>query len=313
MRTETGSNRNMVAWVTMLAVGLLWGFTIPLAKIAVSSGHQPFGLIFWQLVIGVLVLGSIQIYRGWRPQLTARLLVFFTGIAFFGTLIPNSTSYLAQQHLPAGVMSIVIATVPMFSLALALLVRIETASVLRLAGILTGFAAMVMLALPETSLPDPDKSIYLLVALVAPVFYGIESIFVATRQPDEVDAITILFMASLIGGIIALPLALVSGQWINPLFVWGQPEWALVASSVIHAIVYCTFIWLVRFAGPVFSDQAAYLVTISGVVFSMAVLGETYSIWIWIALGLVVLGLAMVQPRFAVPDTGEAMEEVKNV
>lgn len=312
MSAESSGNRSSVAWVTMIAVGLLWGLTIPLSKIAVSSGHQPFGLIFWQLVIGVLVLGAVQIYRGWRPRFTMKLMVFFTVIAFCGTLIPNSTSYLAQQHLPAGVMSIVIATVPMFSLALALTVRIETASLLRLGGILTGFAAMVMIALPETSLPDPDKSIYLTVALVAPVFYGIESIYVATRQPDDVDAVTILFMASFIGGIIALPLSIATGQWIDPLFVWGQPEWALVAASIIHAIVYCTFIWLVRFAGPVFSDQAAYLVTISGVLFSMAVLGETYSIWIWMALGLVVTGLAMVQPRFAVPEVSEEMEEPQN-
>lgn len=306
-------SKSLVAWVTMLTVGFLWGLTIPLSKIAVSTGHQPFGLIFWQLVIGVLVLGVVQIVRGWRPKLSGGLIGFFTVIAFSGTLIPNSTSYLAQQHLPAGVMAIVIATVPMFSLAFAVSLRIEPASWVRLGGIIAGFAAMVMIALPETSLPDPDKAVFLLVALIAPVFYGIESVYVAIKQPDEVDAITILFMASLIGGLIALPLSLVSGQWINPLDPWGNAEWALIASSVIHVLVYTAFMWLIRFAGPVFSDQAAYPVTVTGVFMSMVLLDESYSGWIWLALIMVMVGLALVQPRFAAPEPVEELKDPSNV
>ena len=189
--------RALIAWLTMRAVGFFWGLTIPLSKIAVSTGHQPFGLIFWQLVIGVIVLGLVEIFRGWRVRLDADLIVFYTVIAFCGTLIPNATSYLAQQYLPAGVMAIVIATVPMFTLCLAVLIKIEAPSWIRSIGILLGFVAMVMIAFPETSLPESDLSIYVLVALVAPVFYGIESIYVALRQPSKVDAITILFLASL--------------------------------------------------------------------------------------------------------------------
>lgn len=289
----------------MLTVGFLWGLTIPLSKIAVSTGYQPFGLIFWQLVISVLVLGIVQIARGWRPKLNRALIAFFTVISFSGTLIPNSTSYLAQQHLPAGVMAIVIATVPMFSLAFAVGLKIEPGSWVRLGGIVAGFLAMVMIAVPETSLPDSDKAVFLLVALVAPIFYGIESVYVAIKQPDEIDAITILFMASLIGAFVALPLSLVSEQWINPLNPWGNAEWALVASSTIHALVYTAFMWLIRFAGPVFSDQAAYPVTISGVFMSMLLLDESYSGWIWLALIVMMVGLALVQPRFAAPEPVE--------
>ena len=301
-----------LAWGTMLSIGLLWGLTIPLSKIAVSTGHQPFGLIFWQTVIGVIVLGGVQLLRGWRPKITPRLLLFFTVISFSGTLIPNSTSYLAQQHLPAGVMAIVIATVPMFSLALAILARIETPSIVRASGIILGFSAMVLIAVPDTSLPDSSKAIFVLVALVAPVCYGFESVFVALKQPDEVDAVTVLFMASLIGCIFVFPIALLTGQWIDPLKPWGNAEWALVVSSVIHAAVYCAFIWLVRFAGPVFSDQAAYPVTISGIMLSMVILGETYSGWIWFALVLVMCGLALVQPRFSLPETELAEGETEN-
>ena len=53
----------------LLLMGAGWGLSVPLSKIAVSTGHQPFGLIFWQLVIVVLVLGAICRFRGKRLEM----------------------------------------------------------------------------------------------------------------------------------------------------------------------------------------------------------------------------------------------------
>ncbi len=292
----------------MLVIGITWGSTIPLSKIAVSCGHQPFGLIFWQLLIGIVFLGVALIWRGWRPTLRPELMLYFLVISICGTIVPNGTSYLAQQHLPAGVMAIAIATVPMFTFALALSVRIESFDARRMLGIMIAFLAMVMIAAPESSLPDPGKTIFVIVALVAPLFYGVEANYIATHRPTGVDPVSTLFMASICGLIIVFPISLLTDQWIDPLQPWRAPEWALILSSIIHAITYCAFIWLVGFGGPVFSVQTAYPVTLSGVFTSILFLGEGYSGWIWAALVLVIIGIAMVQPKIespAEPETGE--------
>ena len=198
-------------------------------------------------------------------------------------------------------MSIAIATVPMFTFAFALIARLERFEVKRIAGILIAFIAMIMIAAPESSLPDPSKAIFLLVALIAPFFYGVEANYLAFHKPEGVDPISTLFMASSIGIILAFPLAVSTGQWINPWQPWQAAEWALISASIIHAITYCVFIWLVGFGGPVFSVQTAYPVTLSGVFLSMFFLGEGYSGWIWGALVLVIIGLMLVQPRFSEP------------
>ena len=306
MRITSRNSRNAIAWLVMLTIGTFWGGTIPLSKVAVSTGYQPFGLILWQLVIGVLVLGSVLLWRGWRPHFNVELLLYYTVIAVCGTLFPNSTSYLAQQHLPAGVMSITIATVPMFTFAFALLLRIEGYSSKRMLGILVAFVAMVLIAVPDSSLPDPSKAIFILVALVAPIFYATEANYLAKHQPKGVDPVSTLFVASAIGLVIILPITLASGQWINPITPWGAAEWALVSASVIHAVTYCAFIWLVGFGGPVFSVQTAYPVTLSGIFLSMIFLGETYSAWIWASLILVIIGLVLVQPKFSNLETETA-------
>ncbi|MEM7215815.1 MAG: DMT family transporter [Pseudomonadota bacterium] len=298
--------RQTIAWVSMIGFGVAWGGTIPLAKIAVSTGYGSLGLIFWQLVIGVAVLGAVLLSRGWRPVFNKQLFAYFLVIAIIGTIVPNGFSYLASYHLPGGVMSIAIALVPMFTLMIALGLRLEGPSLTRIIGVFIGFAAMVLIATPETSLPEPEKAIFVLVALIAPLCYGLEANYIALKTPEKTDAVSTLFMASFLGLFITAPLAVASGQWINPLQPWAAPEYALIGASVIHAVTYCGYIWLVGFGGPVFSVQMAYPVTLSGVFFSILLLEETYSGWIWSALVLVIIGLVLVQPKLEHMQSEEA-------
>ena len=101
----------------------------------------------------------------------------------------------------------------------------------------------------------------------------------------------------MVGAVIALPLALVSGQWIDPRPPYGAPDWALIGSSVIHALVYSGYVWMVDRAGSVFAAQVSYLVTGFGVIWAMLLLAERYSGWVWAAMALMFAGLFLVQPR----------------
>lgn len=299
MNINNPRNRKIIAWVAMLIIGGFWGMTIPLTKTAVSTGYQPLGLIVWQLIIGILILGGILLFQGWRPNLDKEKLIFYLLLSIFGTLLPNGFSYVAAAELPGGVMAIVIATVPMFTLAMALGIRLEKLSIKRVLGVMIGFVAMVMIAAPQTSLPDPTKAIFVLVALIAPFCYGIETNLIAARTPKGTDATSTLFMASVLGLAIVAPLAVGGGQWIDLTKAWDVPIYALVAASIIHSLTYVGYIWLVGFGGPVFGVQVAYPVTLSGVFFSILFLDEGYSIWIWLALVLVIFGLMLVQPRLS--------------
>jgi drug/metabolite transporter (DMT)-like permease len=281
----------------LVALGIIWGFTIPLTKIAVSTGHSPLGLIFWQMFIATIILTAITIARRIRPALTPHTLIYFLAIGLLGTIIPNSFSYLSARHLPAGVMGIVIAAVPMFSLAIALGLRIERLSFQRIVGVVLGAAAVVLLVAPETSLPDPGKAVFVLVALVAPLCYGVEGNYIAIKAPVGVDPIATLLGASVLGCLISWPLAVTTDSWVDLFAPWSRSEWALLLSSVCHMVAYTSYIWLVGKAGPVFASQVAYVVTISAVFLSALILSETYSAWVWSAMVLMLAGLALVQPR----------------
>ena len=289
------------SWLVLLCLGAGWGLSIPLTRIAVSTGYKHFGLIFWQLAFSSAILGVLALATGTRkmslrPPTRNRFMICLV-IAITGTIVPNSASYQAFVHLPAGVMSIIVSLVPMFALPIAVLVGLERIMLRRVVGILLGAVAILLLLGPEASLPDPSAALFVLVAMIAPFFYAIEGNFVAKFGLAGFNPVEALFWASLVGLVISVPLVLASGQAIDLVKKWGSPEFALLGLSALHAFSYAGYVWLVGYAGTVFAAQVAYIVTGFGVFWSMIILGETYSNWIWTALILMTVGLVLVQPR----------------
>lgn len=289
-------NEHRLFAVALLALGLGWGLTQPLGKLATSTGHQPFGLIFWQLVICTAVLGALSLSRGKGLVFTRPALIFALVVAVLGTLIPNATFYTSVEHLPSGIMSILISTVPMLSFPIALALGMDRFSAARLAGLALGLVGVALIAAPGAGLPA-HLVVFIPLAIVGPLFYALEANFVARQGTAGMDAVQAMFMASLVGLILCLPLTLMTGQWINPLRPWGAAEWGLVGSSIVHALCYAGYVWLAARAGAVFAAQCSYLVTAAGVVWAMIILGERLDPLLWLALVVMLSGVALVQPR----------------
>lgn len=293
----------------LLVIGALWGATQPLTKIAVSEGYRQFGLIFWQAAISTVVLGLICFARGIRIPLQPPHFIVYLVIALIGTVIPNGASYQAMVHLPAGLVSIILSLIPMIAFPMALALGNEDFRTRRLIGLALGFAAMLLIALPETSLPDRAMIAFLPLALVAPVCYAFEGNYVARWGTAGLDPFQVMFGASLVGMICTLPLAIGSGQWVDPRGPWGPPDYAIVVSSLIHAFAYTGYVWLISRAGAVFAVQVSYPVTAFGLIWSMLLLGERYSLWVWAAFTVMFVGLTLVQPRPRLLDSAPPMRD----
>jgi drug/metabolite transporter (DMT)-like permease len=281
----------------LLLLGAGWGITQPLTKIAVSTGHGHFGLIFWQLMIGAALMALIAVVTGRRLPLGRGALRVYGVIALVGTVLPNTASYQAAVHLPSGVLSILLSLIPMMAFPIALGLGLERFSARRLAGLALGLIGVALLVLPEASLPDAAMVAWVPVAILASLCYAFEGNYVARWGTAGLDPVQVLLGASLTGALMVLPLMLLSGHWISPLGPYGAAEWALIGSSTVHVLVYTAFVWLIGRAGSVFAVQVSYLVTGFGVIWAMLLLGERYAPMIWAAMGLMMVGMALVQPR----------------
>jgi len=282
----------------LLLLGCGWGLTQPLTKITVTAGYQPIGMVFWQFLIGAVLLG---VFRGRKMRLPVnrRTVGFWLLIAVIGTLIPNSAAYTAAFHLPSGVMSIILSTIPMIAFPIALALGNDRFSLRRLAGLCLGLFGVGLIALPEASLPERAMIAFLPLALVAPLCYAFEGNIVAKWGTAGLGPFAVLFGASAIGAVLALPIAIGTGQMFVPLTAPQLADLTLFLSATIHVLVYAGYVWLIGRAGPVFAGQISYIVTGSGVIWAMLLLGETYSGWVWAALACMAAGLTLVQPRLA--------------
>lgn len=281
----------------LLATGAGWGLTQPLGKIASSTGHLPFGMTFWQIVVCILVLGAITLLRGKSLSLEPKALGFYAIVALLGTVIPGYTFYSSIARLPSGIMSILISTVPMIAFPMALLLRSEGFSAKRAFGLLLGLAGVLLITLPEASLPDRAMVAFLPLALIGPFCYALENTYVARSGLAGMDPIQAMFGTSIAALVLCTPMMLAMGHWFPMPLVPGKAELALIAGSALHGLLYAAFVWLASKTGAVFSSQSAYVTTITGVIWAMVLLGERFSVWVFLAGALMLLGMALVQPR----------------
>ena len=69
--------KKVYPYIFLIFIGASWGLTVPIAKIAVSDGYQPFGLMFWQMIIISIVLGIYNFMRRQSLPFNRRVLIFY--------------------------------------------------------------------------------------------------------------------------------------------------------------------------------------------------------------------------------------------
>lgn len=290
-------SQKFTLYILLLLTGVAWGLTTPLTVLAVSTGYQALGLVFWQEVIIILMAGAYILAKRRRVRLSLGFVPLFLGIVLLGSLFPDSFLYIAAAHLQGGVLSILVAMVPMISLPLALAFGYERPDLVRLIGACCGAIAVILLVVPETGLPESVNIFYVFVALMAAVLYAMQGIFITWKGTEELDAIDILFGSAVVGLVVITPFVVATGQFVNLFKPWDVADWSLIGVSVFHGLAYGGYFYLIARAGPVFTSQVAYLITGSGVLWSILLLSESYSGWIWSSLGLMFLGMLLIQPK----------------
>ena len=289
--------KKFLPWILLLAMGLGWGLAFSLAQLAIMAGGMPLGMAFWQMVASIAMTFAICKLRGLPIPFSRHHIVNYLIVSVLATSVPSSCLMFAAGRVPAGVVAITIAIVPMLTYALATGLGRERQSMVRLTGLLCGIAAILLLVLPETSFPDRSAVPWILVAAIAPTFHAFNNINLTRPAMADMHPLHIIFGANLIGAMTLLPLAVLSGQMFPLAFPFGVLEWALLGNSVISVLAFVSFITTIKLAGPVFASQTGYLVTISGVIWGMMLFGETHSAWVWASLVVMIIGLSLVSPR----------------
>ena len=287
----------VVSLVLLLVLGLSWGLSFSVIKIAADDGLPAAGIVMVTSLVGGAILLAVCAIRRQMPRWDRRHLVFYLGCAILSAAAPLYLEALVAQHIPAGVLTIVATMPPMFTYVFALTLRMERLAVMRVAGIVCGLASALLLLLPSASLPDPAMRPWVALALAIPVLYGAYHIYASKLWPGDSDAFQVAAGSLLVTFVIMLGVALATGEVAPMVTGWGGGHWAVIGLAVLFAADAVLLFAIIRRAGPVFSSQANFISVVAGVFWGMAIFGEEPSVWIWASLVLLVAALALALPR----------------
>ena len=284
-------------FLILIILGLGWGLSFTLGKIAITAGGTPIGLTFWQSLFSGLILLAYVFFRHGKIIIPRIMFLPIVIITFLSVVIPNIIFYACVEHLDAGVLSISVSVIPLFTYLIALGLRMDKFKVRRVIGLITGFCALLILILPENSLPDKRDIPWVLLALNCALCYALENIYIDKLALQNFGPIRLVCAVSFVSAIITFLLSLVMDQF----FILQPTDLYLFISTLglgfISATAYSIFIYLIGRAGSVFSSQVGYLVTFFGVVWGIIILGESHSVFVWISLAMIMIGIFLVQPR----------------
>ena len=269
--------------------------------IATAQGAHPLGLSAWQVVLtAAFFLGAFLFSR--FTLFNIRHLRHYLVLALVGITAPNLFYYYAAPHLSAGILAITISTVPLFTYAIMLLLRFESVVGRRMIGILLGMVAILLLVLPDHGFSSDDASFWVLVVIVCALLYAIENVYIGRGVAPSIDIRELLFGSNLLASLFQFPLAIYLGVDEPANWLVSEAGLAIAGIALGSCFAYAMFFFTIKTAGPVFASQCAYVVTISGVIWGIIVFSEQHSIWIWISMMVMMIGLVLVSPDKAAPD-----------
>jgi len=297
-KTNPSANANS-ALLLLLIVGTLLGTTAIFAKSAPMAGWPPLALLQWSMVAGAGLQMAAAVAGRLRTVLSPRV---FTIMAITGILyaVPNALAFAAARHVGAGFVALCFAFPLVLTYGMAIVLRMETVQAARFAGVLSGVAGGVVLAVGRQVSGDA-LGLWALAALASPVIVALGNIYRTLYWPTGVrplqlsigmlgfGAVTLVLINLFVGG--GAGTAMLPEAWTF------DATALLVGQSLISAIMFSLYFRLQALAGPVYLSQIGSVSAVIGVGLAFLLFNEIPSAADMVAAALIAAGILLVNQR----------------
>ncbi len=284
----------MTPVLLVLALGLIWSFTFSITKAAVGLGADPIGYAWWVALGGGLGLIAALAIAGRRPGLDRRFLLYCLFMGGAGLAVPNVIAYRVLGEVPVGVFAVLTTLTPLMTYFFAVTARVERFLPVRFLGVLVGLAGALVLVLPAASLPDPAMAGWVAFGVLTPTLYALTNVLGLKFRPAASDGLVLAAGMQVAGMLWLTPAVLLGG---GGLALGAGPDWTLEGIVLAHCALtgtaYVLYFQLQR-SGAAFLGLIGYSVTVGGIAWGTTLYGERYSAWVWLAVALVFVALALV-------------------
>ncbi len=283
-------------YVLLVAGAIIYGAVFTVNKMAAEAGVMPLAYGFWQSFGAGLVLWIILLLKRERLPLSRIHLLSYLVIGSLAVGIPISLLTYAAPRLPAGLLTIVLALSPPLTFLLSMLAGIDRFRALGLLGVAFGFAGVLVIIGPGLARSAPDAWLWFVLSLIAPLLFASSNVAAALLRPPLSSSLAMASGMLFGSSLVLLPIMLIAGQAELPTAGGAVP---IVLAGVINAVFFVFFFEIIRLAGPTFFAQFNYLAVLAGVGWSMLALGERLSVYFFIAMLLMFIGVFLSARRAA--------------
>ncbi|WP_322865818.1 DMT family transporter [Aquicoccus sp. G2-2] len=263
-----------LAWVLLLSLAAIWGGIFPAAKVALRE-VGPFTIVAHRTFWAALMLWAVVAWRGLPVPRNPRVWLGFAGMGLINNVLPFSLIFWGQQHIEAGLASILNGATAIFGVLLAaIFLRDERLTRRKALGVALGFIG-VATAMGLEHLHNFDiRSLSQIALLCAALSYGFAGIWARLMLADVPSDLAAAGMLTF-----SAPLS-IAAAWIfeaPPSLSYTPLTLLLLAYAAIPAtgVAFMLYYRVLALAGASNLMLVTLLVPPFAIVISALLLGET--------------------------------------
>ncbi|MBZ0217049.1 MAG: DMT family transporter [Fimbriimonadaceae bacterium] len=277
----------------MLVLAAIWGSSFTLIKIAVETAPV-LTITSGRMLVATVILYLAARLAGQSLPYGLRIwtIIFVAGL--FGNLLPFTLIGWGEKVVDSSLTAILMGLMPLVTVILAhFFTPDEKSNWYKWIGVLCGMVGLVILIGPANLTSMGSQVVGQLAILAAAACYSINALITKSLMylPRRALAAAIMLAAT----VAVLPLSLVIDKpWSHD--ISGEAIIAIIALGIFQtAIATLMMFVLIRNQGATFFSQINYLVPVFGVLWGAWLLAERPGLNAYIAMGLILVGLAAVR------------------
>ena len=282
-------------WCLIILLSIIWGASFFFVEIAVEK-MTPLTIVLYRVGFAAFLLLAFVRLTGRKMPKTIGIWGAFLALGALNNAIPFTLITWGQSHIDSSLAAILNATAPVFSVILAhFLTKDEPLTKNRLAGVLFGWGGVALLIGIDALNGAGMKMAGQLAVLGAALFYAFAAIF--ARRFKDIDPVVV--SAGMLTGstIIMIPMAFIMEQ---PLALDPTPvTWAALfgLAAISTSLAYIIYFYVLSKAGATNILLVTFLIPVSAIFLGMAVLGENPGWNAFAGMGLIFIGLVLIDGR----------------
>ena len=272
----------------LIFLSAVWGSSFLFLRLT-SPVFGPIFLIEMRVLSGLAVLLPLVLFLGKLAEFQKHWKMIAT-VSLMNMAIPFCFFAFSAVYIGAGLLSIINATVPIFSACVAYIVYKERLSRSRLLGLLIGFLGVVVLMFNPGESFGSSGWLAILSALMACLLYGV-AINLTVNNLQGVSGLTITAGGLFVSSLVLLPFALWARPEVLPV---GNIWWSVFALGIVcTGFGFVMFYRLIDRIGAGRAIMTTYLIPVFSILWGNIFLRESVTLIMVVGCILVLLGVGL--------------------